>query len=153
MDKAVEKFRTLHTDSEGRTLIYYYPVTPMTTIIMENTIEILGVQNENMVHQSGEALWGAIGMESEMEMIEQAVFHSYEEDYHRQPVGIMFILDEGPKDPETEIPYNITYTICTFDDSISHTYDNYPYIHPASSAKWGELRFEIRDLILLHLHK
>lgn len=136
MTEAKDHFRTVHVDKGERVLIYFTPVDDFTTSIMQYTLNILGLQDTNIVFKKGESPTGVVGMASVEDMKKHALLHRNERFAHGQPVGVTFEYDPKEVSKLTGVPFNLSYTISNFDQSISKTSERFPFIPPAMSDSW-----------------
>lgn len=146
MNEATSAFRSLHTDSRKQALIFYSPVTEFTVAVMDKTLEILGINENNFVFKRGQSSFGAVGVNDTLEMYERAMFHRNERISHGEPVGVVFHYDPKEISSMTKVPYNVTYSISVFDESIAATKEQFPYVPSAESENWSKfynLRFKI----------
>jgi hypothetical protein len=67
--------------------------------------------------------------------MEHCLLHRRDDKNHKKPVGIEFKFSEN-KSPVTDIPLNMTFTISTFDPTISATHDTHPYVNPPRTPTW-----------------
>ncbi|CAL8071293.1 unnamed protein product [Orchesella dallaii] len=136
METAISKFTEKHADPAGSILMFYTPVNDFTTDIMRFTIENLQLDDFNLVHRNGRNARGVMGAQSKVELVERALFHQKETEGHGLPIGVTFDYDEKDIDDYTKLPYNVNYSIMSFDTSIHETLDNYPFVSPPKSKSW-----------------
>ncbi|ODM94442.1 ATP-binding cassette sub-family A member 3, partial [Orchesella cincta] len=136
METAISEFRDKHADGFGSVLIIYTPVNDFTTDIMRFTIQKLGLGDYNRVDKKGRNARGVVGAQSQVELVERALYHKKENHNHGLPVGIIFNYDAKDIDEITKLPYNVNYSIMSFDKTIHNTADNYPFVSPPKSKSW-----------------
>ncbi|ODM93331.1 ATP-binding cassette sub-family A member 3 [Orchesella cincta] len=132
-ESIVSHFRVKHADPNNHVLLMYTPVTNFTTAMMKSTMELLALDSYNRIDKKGLRPIGVIGTKSKVELVERALLHRKEQNGHGVPVGVSFEHDENDMHSVLKVPYDLTYTIYSFDESIHATADNYPFVEPPTS--------------------